>query len=137
MTIVPQLLASPEAFFVFKLHLTGEGFIQSVDKTLGCGVQRGVLHQLADADLIGGALGGGIVRAGGGMSQPVEGVSVLSRRRRQGTASWPQPEQERSNFFFIVIFSFCPYPDEFIKLDAFQKTRGALSVEQSPLAFNG
>jgi len=51
---------------VFKLHLAGEGFIQSVNKTLGCSVQRGVLHQLADADLIGGALGGGIVRAGGG-----------------------------------------------------------------------
>ena len=52
---------------VFKLHLAGEGFIQSVDKTLGCSVQRGVLHQLADADLIGGALGGGIVRAGRGI----------------------------------------------------------------------
>ena len=70
------------------------------------------------------------------LSEPVEGVSVLEPPQEARDSVMAAARTRASNFFFIVIFSFCPYPDEFIKLDAFQKTRGALSVEQSPLAFN-
>ena len=70
------------------------------------------------------------------LSEPVEGVSVLEPPQEARDSVMAAARTRASNFFFIVIFSFCPYPDEFTKLDAFQKTRGALSVEQSPLAFN-
>ena len=68
LTMVAQLVASPEALLFVNVHLTGQCFVQGVNEPLRCGVQSFVLNQLADADLVYGS-----VRRGVGVSRGVGG----------------------------------------------------------------
>lgn len=66
LTIVPRCWPRRRRFLFSNSTWAGEASFRASIKPWVAAFQRGVLHQLADADLIGGALGGGIVRAGGG-----------------------------------------------------------------------
>ena len=76
------------------LHLTGQRLVQRVDKALGGGIQRIVLHQLADAD---GILG---VVAAGAVSGGLLGVAALTAAAGQTQAQRQHKgENERCDTF--------------------------------------
>ena len=122
----------------FSFEQKGKYVLKICDGT-ACHVRKStpVLHQLADADLIGGALGGGIVRAGRGIVRAGGGCLRLGAAAGGKGQRHGRSQNKSEQFLFHSDLLLLSVSGRIHKVGCFPKNKGgALSVEQSPLAFN-
>ena len=140
---LPQLEANLQTLGIALCILEVEGDVlakgsgQRILKALRSGIQCSVLHQLADADLIGGALGGGIVRAGRGIVRAGGGCLRLGAAAGGKGQRHGRSQNKSEQFLFHSDLLLLSVSGRIHKVGYFPKKQGGLSMEQSPLAFNG